>query len=140
MKATTAAVLALSAALASCTRTVIREGAYPPVRVPQRSTGVRENNATLVDASLQGKIAIEASNWDRTATGNAQVWVQIRNRTDYFLQVEARTQFYAASGAPLGKASAWQRIQLGPNAHDTYRENSLQSAVGSYSVEIREGR
>jgi hypothetical protein len=131
----TATVVALG-----CTRTVIREGAYPPVRVPTANTSVRYNNVALTDGSLQGKIAVEGSDWHRTDTGNAEVWVQLRNRTDYYMQVEARVQFYDDSRAPIGAPSAWQRIGLSPNAIDTYREMSTSPDVVYYFIEVREGR
>lgn len=131
------AVLALAA---GCTRTRITEGTHPPVRIDGADTGVRYNNVSLTDDSLQGKIAVQATNWSRTATGNAQVWAQLRNRTDFALQVEARTQFFDASKAPLGKPSAWQRVILSPNTITTYRENSTRPDTAFYYVEVREGR
>ena len=123
-----------------CVRNVVQEGTYPPVMVPGPDTGVRFNNVSLVDSSLQGKIAIQGSGWSRTATGTAQLWVQVRNRTDYFMQVEARTQFFDAAKVPLEGPSAWQRLMLSPNTITTYRENSTGSDVAYYYVEIREGR
>lgn len=134
------AVFVVGGLLAGCTRTVIREGTSPPVRISSENTGVRYNNVSLLDPSLEGKIAVQGSNWNRTATGNARVWVQIRNRTDFFMQVECRTQFFDNTKAPVGNPSAWQRLGLSPNAISTYRENSTDQNVAYYYVEIREGR
>lgn len=123
-----------------CTRMRIAEGTHPPVRIDTGNTGIRYNSVSLTDDSIQGKIGVEASNWSRTPTGNAQVWVQLRNRTDYMLQVEARTQFFDASKAPLGVPSAWQRVMLSPNTSTTYRESSARPDTAYYYVEVREGR
>ena len=133
-------VMAVVALAAGCARTRVVEGTHPPVRIDGPDTGVRYNNVSLTDDSLQAKIAVQASNWSRTATGNAQVWVQLRNRTDYQLQVEARTQFFDASRAPLGDPSAWQRVILSPNTITPYRENSTRPDTAYYYVEVREGR
>ena len=124
----------------ACTRTIIREGTVPPVHVEGADTGVRFNNASITDPSLRGKVAIQNTGSSRSATGTAQVWVQIRNRTDYAMQLEARTQFYDSHKAPIGKPSGWQRVVLSPNTIQTYRENSVSTDVSHYFVEIREGR
>jgi hypothetical protein len=126
--------------LAGCVRTVVKEGAHPAVRVPAADTGVKYNNVAILDDALQNRIAIEASNWRRTETGTAEVWVQIRNRTDFRYHLEARVQFFDQDRVPLGKPSAWQRVVVGPNEISTYRENSTEVNVGFYYVEIREGR
>ena len=127
-------------ALAGCTRTVVREGTKPPVHVPTENTSIRYNNASIVDLSIGNKIAVEASNWSRTATGTASVWVQLRNRTDHPLAVECRTQFFDVNGGPIEGPTAWQRVILGPNTTSPYRENSARTDVQYYYVEIREGR
>jgi len=127
-------------ALSGCAPTVVTEGTHPPVLIPGENTNVRLNNVSLTDDALAGKVAIQGSGWQETDTGTAQVWVQIRNRTDYYLQLQCRTQFYDAQKAPLGQPSAWQRVMASPNAITTYRENSTHQGPGYYYVEIREGR
>ena len=126
--------------LAGCTQYAVREGTHPPVTVPGPDTEVRYNNVSLLDDSLHGKIGIMSTGWNRTPTNTAQAWVQVRNRTDYFCQVEARTQFYDATQAPVDGPTAWQRVMLSPNSITTYRENSNRTDVAAYYVEIREGR
>lgn len=134
-------LLLLSAALfTACTSWKVNEGTHAPVRVQTPDTGVRYNNAALTDDSLYGKIAVEATNWHKNPTGTAQVWAQLRNRTDYRLAVEARTQFFDTHGAPIDKPSAWERLFLAPNTITTYRENSTDPNVAFYYIEIREGR
>ena len=134
----TVAIVGLLAA--GCARTVMHEGTHPPVTVPGPDTNVRLNNVSVLDDSLQGRIAVQGTDWQRTATGTLQVWAQLRNRTDYFMQVEVRTQFYDRNQAPVGKPSSWQRVMLSPNSMTTYRENSTGTDPAYYYIEIREGR
>jgi uncharacterized protein YcfL len=123
--------------LAACS-TVQEEGPHAAVRNPQ--VQIQLNNAVLTDDSLAGKIAVEQTNWSRTENGLPQVWALIRNRTDYRIQVEARTRFYDAQQAPMSGPQAWQRISLSPNTTETYRVNGTHGNAGFYSIEIREGR
>ncbi|MFT5126444.1 MAG: hypothetical protein ACI8W8_000037 [Rhodothermales bacterium] len=137
MKITLSALILLLLLQTGCS-TVQEEGPHAGVRNPQ--VQIAMNNAVLTDDSLAGKIAVEQTSWSRTENGMPQVWALIRNRTDYRLQVEARTRFYDAQQAPLPGPAAWQRISLGPNTTETYRVNGSRADVGFYSIEIREGR
>jgi uncharacterized protein YcfL len=134
----TSASLILLLLLSGCRSTVLEEGPHAAVRNPQIQIAM--NNAVLTDDSLAGKIAVEQTNWSRSENGMPQVWALLRNRTDYRVQVEARTRFYDAQRAPLSGPMAWERISLGPNNTETYRANGAQADVGFYSIEIREGR
>ncbi|MFH0965037.1 MAG: hypothetical protein V2A58_13640 [Planctomycetota bacterium] len=135
--------------LAGCATTTIDEGPAPAVNVP--AVPPRLNTAVIVDKSLQNwaggekdkyaKVAVEATNSRRTPTGTLEVWAELRNRTDYPLQVEARVQFFDADRSPVEGPSAWQRVFLPPRAVETYREFSTNVYdVNYYYIEIREGR
>ncbi|MEA2011582.1 MAG: hypothetical protein U9O87_00635 [Verrucomicrobiota bacterium] len=123
-----------------CQRVKITEGTHEPVRINATRTQVRYNNVALLDDSLNGTIAIQNSGWNRTPTGTAQVWVQIRNRTDYRYNLECRVQFFAKGKVPIGQPSAWERISLTPNEITTYREKSMNTDIKYYYIEIREMR
>jgi hypothetical protein len=156
------------AMVAGCT-TDVREGAAPGVQVrdsraPQ--AGIRYNTVVIVDKSLQNwdgkvfdppwaeaisagpkeenkrsKIAVESTNSRRTATGTLEVWAILRNRTDFPLQIEGRTQFFDEAKAPAEGPTAWKRLFLPPQSVATYREYSTKvEGIGFYYVEIREGR
>ena len=103
-------------------------------------TEVRQNNVSILDQSVGAKVSIMGSGWNRTPTNTAQVWVQVRNRTDFFIQIECRTQFFDAARIPIEGPTSWQRVMLSPNTITTYRENSTRTDVASYYVEVREGR
>ena len=120
------------------------EGTKPALRITDPNfpeTRARLNNVGILDDSLRYKIAIEGTGANRTATQTLQVWAQIRNRTDYPLQVECRTQWYDANQAPVDKPTAWERIALTPNSIETYRANSSNIyGITYYYIELREGR
>ena len=155
--------------LLGCTAVDVREGAAPGVhvrdaRAPQ--AGIRMNTVNIIDESLQkwdgkvfdppessifnmgpkerskyAKLAVESTNARRSPTGTVEVWTVLRNRTDYPLQIEGRTQFFDSDQAPVEGPTAWHRIYLPPNSIGTYREFSTKvMEIGYYYIEIREGR
>ena len=152
-----------------CTTTYVSEGPAPGVRVRDpRAPGaqLRMNTVNIIDKSLQNwdgkvydppwssifqsgpkerhkrsKIAVESTNSKRTPTGTLEVWALLRNRTDYPLQIEGRTQFFDADKNPLEGPTAWKRVDLAPNSTATFRDYSTKTdAVAYYYVEIREDR
>jgi uncharacterized protein YceK len=163
------AVVAVGLFLSGCTTVDVREGPGPGVRVrdsraPQ--AGIRMNSVAIIDESLQkwdgkvfdppwssifqagpkerdkrSKIAVESTNSRRTPTGTLEVWAVLRNRTDFPLQIEGRTQFFNRDQAPIEGPTAWQRVHLPPNAVATYQEFSTKiEEIAFYYIEIREGR
>lgn len=135
--------ISLTWLLFGCTEYNVNEGSFAPVNVrdPQLpATQIRWNNVSLLDRSIQHKIFVEATNSRRTPTNTLEVWAIFRNRTDYPLQLEARTSFYDISQAPIEGPTAWQRVYLPPNATSNYMTASTKVDVGFYTIEIREGR
>jgi len=138
--------------LSSCTEVEVDEGATPGVRVDDPRAPyatVRMNTVNIIDESLQnwededrrGKIAVESTNSRRTPTGTLEVWAVLRNRTDYSLQIEGRTQFFDRDRVPVEGPTAWQRVFLPPKSVATYREFSTKvREIGYYYIEVREGR
>lgn len=120
------------------------EGTQPPLRVTDPNfpeTRKRLNNAGIIDDSIRYKIAVEATNSRRTPTQTLEVWAQLRNRTDYSLQIECRVLWFDREEAPVDNPSSWQRIYLDPNSIGIYREFSTDiDQVAFYYIEIREGR
>lgn len=74
----------------------------------------------------------------RTATGNSEVWVVLRNHTDHNYVVEARTQFFAQSGMPTDATPVWQRVMVPANSLATYKEKSISNEPLQYRVEVRQ--
>jgi hypothetical protein len=140
--------------LAGCTTVDVREGPGPGVRVRDVRAPyatVRLNQVVITDKSLEewygkpqekrGKIAVESHDARRTPTGTLEVWAVLRNRTDFPLQIEGRTQFFDQDQAPAEGPTAWQRVHLPPQGTGVYREFSTKiEEIAYYYVEIREGR
>ncbi|MBF5056791.1 hypothetical protein Y5W_02085 [Alcanivorax sp. 521-1] len=76
----------------------------------------------------------------RTDTGTSQVWVELRNHTDYDYQVEARTRFYTEGGMPTDADPVWRRLTVPANGNAVYREKSVGTERLQYRVEVRQTR
>lgn len=149
----------------------VPEGASPGVRVRDSmapNARIRMNSVAIVDKSLQqwdtkqveyqpawlsifssgnpenekySKIAVERTNARRTPTGTVEVWATFRNRTDYPLTIECRSQFFDRQEAPVEGPTAWQRVHLPQQSVGTYKEFSTNVMdVGYYYIEVREAR
>lgn len=89
---------------------------------------------------VKGKISIEGKGVRQTATGLNELWVNIRNRTDYTLQVESRVTWFDASGAPVDGPSVWQRTVLQANSLASIIQTATVSDAAAYfNMEVREG-
>jgi hypothetical protein len=149
----------------------VPEGAAPGVQVRDPmapNARIRMNSVAIVDKSLQrwntkvveyqpawlsifslgrpenqkySKITVEGTNARRSATGTVEVWATFRNRTDYPLAIECRTQFFDREEAPVEGPTAWQRVQLPQQSVASYKEFSTNVMdVGYYYIEVREAR
>lgn len=110
-----------------------------------RQTGIQMDTVAILDPSLWNKksykISIEGNGARRTPTDTVEVWTQIRNHTGYPLQIEWRVQFFDQNKAPVEGPTAWQRVQLPPQALSVCRQSSLGTEnLNHYYIEIREGR
>lgn len=138
--ATIALGIIILALIPGCRQTVGREGTHTPALVPGAGTNVRYNGVALLDNSIKKKIAVQAADRKQSATGTSTVQVQVRNRTDFVLQIESRVQFFDKGKKLIDGPSAWQRTILTPNAITVFREHSTRGDVEHFYVEIREGR
>ena len=111
----------------------------------------RYDNIAILNHSLQktktgmfsggrssNKLSIERAGSSLTGTDTLEVWIMIRNRTNYNQQIEVRTSFFDSMGRPMDDVSGWSRMYLSPNSLNTYRTTSVKQ-VSDYYVEIREG-
>ncbi len=76
----------------------------------------------------------------RTDTGTSQVWVELRNHTDYDYRVEARTRFYTEGGMPTDAEPVWRRLTVPANGNAVYREKSVGTERLQAVVEGRQPR
>ncbi len=139
--------------LAGCVTPRLSEGPSPGTRVRSNiapNARVSMDTVQIIDRDLQrtdgrgrttGKLAVEATDSERSGSGTLEVWATIRNRTDYPLQIEARVQFFDEAEAPMEGPSAWKRIHLPPNGTGIYRERSLGvERIAHYYVEVQEAQ
>lgn len=122
-------------------------------QVVQRTADLKPNSVVFTDYRLNRttlnrltgmntdvvRISVENQGIDRTPTGTSQVWVVLRNHTDYPQQLEARTHFFTTSGRPVDARPAWKRIHIPANAVTTYEELSVSTGELNYRVEVKGG-
>ena len=135
-------IIAMTFLLSSCSlfEFTSTEGPKSPRNVPTQNTQIRYNNVAILDKSLEHKIAVQGSRWERTVTNNVKVMTTLRNRTDYNQIIELRVQFYDADSVSIGEPSAWKKFYLSPNEIKTWSEFSTMQNLHSYYIELREGR
>lgn len=111
------------------------------------------NTVNIIDKNLQnthvyrngdtvttGKLAIEGAGQDVLESGRRQVWVQLRNLTDYSQNILVRTTWYSESGRPVDGPNAWTRISLSQNAGEIYESASISRKSSAFMVEVQEVR
>ena len=142
-----AAALGMLSLLASTGCQTVREGAEPGIRVQDSrapNAGIHMNSVAILDESLQsptqgGKISVEQVKTRRTGTGTLEVMALLRNRTDFPLQIEARTHFFDGTEYPVEPPSGWTRIHLPGKSVNYYKAYSTHvEDVANFYVEVRE--
>lgn len=157
-------LLLIVLSLAACESSIMREGATPGLRVRdshQPHAGIRLNSVNIIDPALQsransvfgmevkafsdkadyiGKIAVENHGGKRSGTGTLEIYVVLRNRTMYPLQVECRALFFDEHEIPVEGPTAWQRVYLDQNGLSSCNMQSTLLNTSYYYVEIREGQ
>lgn len=85
------------------------------------------------------RFTVEDHGKRRTETDTTEVWVRLRNHTDYDYQIQARTLFFDPERVPED-TTAWKRFSVPANSLADYRESSTGTGPMLYRVEVREGR
>ena len=111
------------------------------------------NTVNIIDRNLQrtytyqngksvtsGKLAIENAGQTILKSGLPEVWVQIRNLTDYNQNISVRTTWFDKTGRPVDGPSAWSRLFLSQNAGETYMSASVSPQAAAFMVEVQEAR
>ncbi|MCA8892556.1 MAG: hypothetical protein KDA56_12205 [Hyphomonas sp.] len=99
-----------------------------------QKTTLRTNGSTHVST----KLAVEGQGSNLTAAATREVWVSLRNLTDYPQNVEARVTWYDGVQRPVDGPTAWSRIFIPANGAETFISASVKPASESYYVEVRE--
>jgi len=136
----------VSLMLTACKDTTVINGS-----VEQRTNAVQMNEVVFVDHDLNRvekksssdktaqtiRVSVNSKGIRSTATGTAEVWVVLRNHTDYPQQIEGRTMFFDNDQAPADAAPQWKRVYIPANSLATYKELSISPQVAFYRVEIK---
>ena len=118
------------------------EGPYVPAAIPgnPEATG---KPVVLLNSVLVKKLAVDkAPTVQRNASGQLQIQVGLRNRTDNErLQLQVQTLFFNESGQVLysqpGSETAWDTIVLTPNQTSYYSATSLTPEAVRFIVRVR---
>lgn len=119
-----------------------------------RESTFRMNEVVFVDTDLNRtkrnkitkttkqiiRVNAESQGLRNTPTGTAEVWVMLRNHTDFPQQIQGRTTFFDSSKAPVDTPPQWKRIYIPPNSQAMYSELSTSSNIAFYRVEIQGAR
>jgi uncharacterized protein YcfL len=92
------------------------------------------------DAGREGQVyrlSVENHGQRPTTTGTHEVFVVLRNHTDYDYQIEARTHFFDDIGVPVDSRATWQRLTVPANSIAAYKTLSTTTQALQYRVEVR---
>lgn len=119
----------------------------------QRTEAVEMNSVIFVDHELNRtykgklfgetkqiiKVSVDSQGIRTTDGGTAEVWVLLRNHTDYPVQIEGRTMFFDSGMAPVDAKPLWKRVFIPANSLATYKESTYSGDISYYRVELKEG-
>lgn len=121
------------------------------VKLTERSAPLEYNSVVFTDYNLSRswdrgflgsgnvyRLSVEKHGQRPTATGTTEVFVVLRNHTDYDYQVEARTSFFDRDGVPADVRPVWQRSTIPANSVGVYKTLSTSTQPLQYRVEVRE--
>lgn len=131
-------------------------GCKSPTAPPSMAIGTGEQIHTdgpvVLDESLQRetllglghevRVLLEDHGQSRSSTGTHQVWVRLRNVTDYGQYLQGRAHFLSGNGDEIEDPSPWARIFLPAKSIETFRAGSTSRGedIRRYYVELRAGR
>lgn len=131
--------LAAAASLAflnGCETEVIDHGAYLPLNVPVNE---KENYvaAVLLTQRVQSSVAIPGIQETHLPDGRLQVAVQLRNRENRRIQVQANCEFKDEQGFVLD-STPFQNVFLDENAQESAKFVALNEKAVRYTIRVRE--
>lgn len=104
-------------------------GAFSPIPLDQ---------IQILEPNLAKQVAIQSAAAGRTVTKTVQVQARVVNCTDAPIQLEARTHFFAPTGASNEPISAWKRIYVPQRGLGVYEEFSMGTVMADkFLIEMR---
>jgi hypothetical protein len=139
MKKNLLALMALSGlalALTGCETAVVDHGAYLPLNVTVNDV---ENRAGLVllDRRVQNSVTCPGIQETRLPDGRLQVAVQLRNRENRRIQVQANCEFKDAQGFVLD-STPFNNVFLDENAQAGVQFIAMNNQAVRYTIRVRE--
>jgi uncharacterized protein YcfL len=111
--------------------------------LPQQSrTPAHENSerVVLLDPGVQHSITCTGTHEQTLADGRLEVTVQLRNRENRRLEVQANCVFKDAAGVATGDETPFQTVILTENATEQVKFTSMNNRAKSYTVRVRQAR
>lgn len=142
MKTTTLALVPIT--LAACAllgcKSTYDKGPYLPQtsKTPAYET---TEPVVLLDPGVQRSITVAGQPFARTLDdGRLEVVVQLRNRENRRIEVQANCVFKDVNGISTGDETPFQTVILTENATETVRFVSMNDKARRYTVRVRQAR
>ena len=134
--AATFMVLAATVLMVGCKTEVVDHGAYLPLNV---AVNEKENYVTVVLLSqrVQNSVAVPGVQETRLSDGRLQIAVQLRNREERRIQVQANCEFKDAQGFVID-STPFENIFLDPNSQEAAKFISMNEKAVRYTIRVRE--
>lgn len=142
MKTATIAVMpiALAAvALLGC-KSTYDKGPYLP-QTPKTPAYETTEPVVLLDPGVQRSVTVAGQPFARTLEdGRLEVTVQLRNRENRRIEVQANCVFKDVNGISTGDETPFQTVILTENATEAVRFVSMNDKAKRYTVRVRQAR
>lgn len=141
MKKIIAPILTVAAALfvAGCQTSQQDKGPY----VPQQSKAPdyeSKEPVVLLDSGVQYSVTCQAYMGRTLEDGRLEVMVQLRNRENRRIEVQANCVFKDANGMSTGDETPFQTVILTENASEQVKFVSANDNAKKYTVRVRQAR
>ena len=132
-----------SLSLAALTLTLLSGCATGGASVPKNSTKYdleNQTNFVLLDSGTQRSVTASRISERTTDDGRLEVLVNIRNRENRRIEVQANCVFKDASGFSTGDETPFQNAILTENAQETLKFTAMNNLAKKYTIRVRQSR
>ncbi|MFO1487005.1 MAG: YcfL family protein [Verrucomicrobiota bacterium] len=125
-----------AAGFTGCKTAVHDHGAYLPLNVPVND---KENyvSAVLLSERVQKSVAVPGIQETRLPDGRLHVAVQLRNREERRIQVQANCEFKDAQGFVID-TTPFQNVFFDENSQESVKFIALSEKAARYTIRVRE--
>jgi len=139
MKTKLIPAIAVGAVLVAGCSSTYDKGPYLP---QQSKTPAYENTERLVllDPGVQYSVTCTGTHEQTLTDGRLAITVQIRNRENRRIEVQADCVFKDAAGVATGDEAPFQTVILTENATEQVKFTSVNNLARKYTIRIRQAR